>query len=47
MCDKLRSQWEHVENLKNVLGTHWEFDENTIKTTKVQHPPCSPNRKET
>ncbi len=41
--DEVRCYWEHVEeHIGNLMGTHWELDENTLVTTKVQmsqHPP--------
>ncbi len=30
--DKVRWHWEHIVHLKNMSITHWELDENTLKT---------------
>jgi hypothetical protein len=29
---KARCYWEHIENLGNIMGTHWELDGNKLGT---------------
>jgi hypothetical protein len=35
-----------LENWVNILGTHWELNENTLGTTKIQHSPTLPQKGE-